>query len=177
AVQGCMGPGGVVTPLDGRQGSTQAPLQVVCGSKRLLACQQTGHTSVPALVYSAEELPEQQAFLLALHDNLGCRVLNAVEKARVLWRLRQEFAVQPAALLQQFCPLLDLPPRAETLHAYCTLATLEDALQAAVVEGILPLDTALWIGVHAAADRQALLQLFTGLKVGSNRAREFATYI
>src|SRR5262249_26050712 len=136
-----------------------------------------GHASVPALVYSAAELPEPQAFLLALHDNLGCRPLNAVEKARILWRLRQEFAVQPATLLQQFCPLLDLPPRAETLHAYCTLATLEDALQAAVVEGTLPLDTALWIGVHAAADRQVLLQLFTGLKVGSNRAREFATYI
>jgi len=168
---------GVLTPVHLRQASAQAPLQVVCGSKRLLACQQTGHTSVPALVYSTAELPEPQAFLLALHDNLGCRVLNAIEKARILWRLRQDFHAQPATLMQEFCPLLDLPPRAETLQAYCSLATLEDALQIAVVEGTLPLDTALWIGAHAAADRQALLQLFTGLKVGSNRAREFATYI
>jgi DNA-directed RNA polymerase specialized sigma24 family protein len=120
---------GVLTPVHLRRPADQSALQVVCGSKRLLACQQTGHTSVPALVYSAAELPEPQAFLLALHDNLGCRVLNAVEKARILWRLRQEFAVQPATLQQQFCPLLDLPPRAETLHAYCALATLEDALQ------------------------------------------------
>ena len=168
---------GVLTPVHLRQASAQAPLQIVCGSKRLLACQQTGHTSVPALVYSAAELPEPQAFVLALHDNLGCRVLNAVEKARILWRLRQEFAVQPATLLQQFCPLLDLPPRAATLQAYCSLATLEEALQAAVVEGSLPLETAVWIGAHAAADRQILLKLFTGLKVGSNRAREFTAYI
>jgi len=168
---------GVLTPLHLRQPSNQVPLQVVCGSKRLLACQQTGHTSVPALVYSASELSEPQAFLLALHDNLGCRLLNAVEKARILWRLRQDFHVQPATLLQEFCPLLDLPPRAETLQAYCSLATLEDALQAAVVEGSLPLETALWIGSYTTEDYQALLQCFTGLKVGSNRAREFTTYI
>ena len=106
---------GVLTPLHLRQPSNQVPLQVVCGSKRLLACQQTGHTSVPALVYSASELSEPQAFLLALHDNLGCRLLNAVEKARILWRLRQDFHVQPATLLQEFCFLLDLLSRAETL--------------------------------------------------------------
>jgi ParB-like chromosome segregation protein Spo0J len=168
---------GVLTPLHLRQPSDQASLQVVCGFKRLLACQQAGHTSVPALVYSAAELPEPQAFLLALHDNLGCRVLNAVEKARILWRLRQDFHAQPATLLQEFCPLLDLPPRAETLQTYWSLATLEDALQAAVVEGTLPLETALWIGTHTIEEQQALLQLFTGLKVGSTRAREFAAYI
>ena len=39
---------GVLTPLHLRQTSEQALLQVVCGSKRLLACQQTGRTSVPA---------------------------------------------------------------------------------------------------------------------------------
>jgi hypothetical protein len=167
---------GVLTPLHLRQPSDQAPLQVVCGSKRLLACQQTGHTGVPALVYSAAELSEQQALLLALHDNLGCRTLNAVEKGRILLRL-QQFHDQPGALLQEFCALLDLPPRAETLATYGRLATLEDALQAAVVEGILPLETALWIGTYTAEDRQALLDLFTGLKVGTNRAREFATYI
>lgn len=168
---------GVLTPLHLRQLSDQAPLQVVCGSKRLLACQQTGHTSVPALVYSAAELPDHQAVLLALHDNLGCRVLNAVEKARFLLRLRQDFTYPPTALLQEFLPLLDLPPRLDTLEAYCTLAALEDALQAAVVEGTLLLETALWIGAHAAEDQQALLGLFTGLKVGQNRARECAAYI
>src|SRR5215467_11450744 len=109
---------GVLTPVHLRQASAQAPLQIVCGSKRLLACQQTGHTNVPALVYSAAELPEPQAFLLALHDNLGCRVLNAVEKARVLLRLRQHFHYQPGTLLQEFCPLLGLPPRLEALEAY-----------------------------------------------------------
>ncbi len=156
---------GVLTPLHLRQPSDQALLQVVCGSKRLLACQHTGHTNVPALVYSAAELSEQQAFLLALHDNLGCRALNAVEKGRILLRLQQHFGYQPDTLLQEFCALLDLPPRAETLETYGRLATLEDSLQAAVVEGSLPLETALWIGAYDVEDRQALLELFTGLKV------------
>jgi hypothetical protein len=167
---------GVLTPLHLRQSSDQALLQVVCGAKRLLACQQSGHTGVPALVYSAAELSEQQALLLALHDNLGCRALNAVEKGRMLLRL-QQLHDQTGTLLREFCALLDLPPRAETLATYGRLAMLEDALQAAVVEGRLPLETALWIDTYSAEDRQALLELFTGLKVGTNRARELATYI
>ena len=167
---------GVLTPLHLRQPSAQAPLQVVCGSKRLLACQQTGHTGVPALVYSAAELSAQQALLFALHDNLGCRTLNAVEKGRMLLRL-QQLHDQTGTLLQECCTLLDLPSRAETLEMYGRLTTLEDALQAAVVEGSLPLETALWIGTYSTEDRQALLALFTGLKVGTNRARELATYI
>jgi ParB-like chromosome segregation protein Spo0J len=176
ALQRSVAHAGVLTPLQLRQPSDRVPLQVVCGSKRLLACQQTGHTSVPALVYSASELSEQQAFLVALYDNLGCRVLNAVEKGRILLRLRH-FGYQPDVLLQEFCVLLDLPPRAESLATYGRLATLEDSLQAAVVEDALPLETALWIGAYAAEDRQALLDLFAGLKVGSNRARECVMYI
>src|SRR2546425_11555401 len=66
---------GVLTPLHLRQPSDQAPLQVVCGSKRLLACQQSGHTSVPALVYSAAEFSHPQAFFPALHAIPRCRAL------------------------------------------------------------------------------------------------------
>lgn len=177
ALQRSVARAGVLTPLHLCQVPGQTQLQVVCGSKRLQACQQAGHTTVPALVYSATELTDEQAFLLAVHDNLGCRMLNAVEKARILRRLRDDFSYSAATLIEVFCPLLDLPPRAETLLAYCTLATLDDALHAAVVDGTLPLDTALWLDQHAPVDRQALLPLFTGLKVGSNRARELATYI
>jgi len=177
ALQRSVAQAGVLTPLHLRRLPGQAPLQVVCGSKRLQACQQAGSTTVPALVHSAAELTDEPAFLLAMHNNLGCRVLNAVEKARILCRLRDNFYYPTATLIEVFCPLLDLPPRAETLEAYCTLTALDDALQAAVVEGTLPLDTALWIGQQTPEDRQALLPLFTGLKVGSNRAREFAVYV
>ena len=168
---------GVVTPLHLRQRSAHAPLQVVCGSKRVLACQQTGHCRVPAQVHKAEALPEEQAFLLSVYDNIGCRTLNAVEKGRILRRLRDDFGYPPSRLVAEFCPLLALPPRPATVEALCTLVTLDDPLQAAVVEGPLPLETALWIGRHVAADREALLRLFTGLKLSSSRAREFATQI
>ena len=168
---------GVLMPLHLRRLSERVQLQVVCGFKRLRICQEAGHTSVPALVYRAAELPAERALLLALHDNLGCRELNPVEKARVLWRLQHDFGYQRPTLIEEFCPLLGLPPRATTLEAYYALANLDDALQAATVEGVLPLETALWIGRHTATDAQALVELFTGLKLGTNRAREFATWI
>src|SRR5437867_13120498 len=76
---------GVLTPLHLGQPADQAALQVVCGSKRLLACQQSGHTSMRALVYSAGELSEPQAFLLGLRDTRDWRVLNAVGHARFRW--------------------------------------------------------------------------------------------
>ena len=168
---------GVLTPLHLRRPAESAPLQLVAGFKRLRAAKQAGQTTVPALVHEADELSEHQAFLLAVHDNLACRPFNAVEKARILRRLREDFQVPDVTLTDQVCPLLDLPPRAGTLRAYCTLATLDDALQAATVENALPVDVAVWVGGLDAADRQAVLPLFAGLQLGSNRAQECAAYI
>ena len=168
---------GVLTPLHVRRANESAPFQLVAGSKRLCAAQQAGQARVPALIHEADELSEQQAFLLAVHDNLACRPFNTVEKARILRRLRHDFQYPDTTLTEQFCPLLDLPPRADTLEAYCSLATLDDALQAATVESGLPVDVALWVGGLDAADRQAMLPLFASLQLGSNRAQECAAYI
>lgn len=168
---------GVLTPLHLRRVAERAPLQVVCGTKRLQVCQQTGRHTVPALVHSATDLLEEQAFLLAVYDNLGSRPLNAVEKGRILRRLRDSFHYAPARLREEFCPLLDIPPLLESIEAYCTLTTLAEALQAAVVAERLPLDIAGWIGQQTPEDRQTLCLLFTGLKLGTNRAREFAAAI
>ncbi len=166
---------GVLSPVHLRQPSPQAPLQVVSGWKRCLASQRAGQTQVPALVYSAAALSPQQACLVALHDHLGGRVLNAVEKGRLLVCLLQQGHYPPEHVRREFCPLLGLPPRAETLATYSTLVTLHDALQTGVVEGTMPLETALWIGAYPPPDQEALLGLFTGLTMGLNRARECAT--
>lgn len=168
---------GVLTPLHLRRVTDAGGLQVVCGFKRLQACLGNGLQRIPALLYDSSVLSDEQAFLLAVYDNLGCRVLNAVEKGRILRRLQDTFHYEAPRLIEEWCPRLDLPRRADTLEAYGTLVTLDDALQRAVVEGSLPLETALWIGHHAAADRPTLLALFTGLKLGYNRARECATLI
>jgi len=168
---------GVLTPVHLRQRAEHAPLQVVCGRKRLLACQHTGCPSVPALVHQVEALSDLQAWLLVLHDNLGCRQLNVVEKGRLLLHLRPYAPTQPATWLHDVCRLLELPPRDETLETYCRLAVVPEPLQTAVVEEGLPVETALWISTHAAVDGSALQELFTRLKVGTNRARELATYL
>lgn len=168
---------GVLVPLHLWRPQAPAPLQLVAGSKRLRAARQAGHATVPALVHEAGELTEEQGFLLAVHDNLACRAFNAVEKARVLRRLRVDFQYRDEPLMKGFCPLLDLPPRADVLEAYCALATLDEALQAATVEHALPVSVALWVGALDTADRQAVLPLFTTLQLGSKRAQECAAHI
>jgi hypothetical protein len=166
---------GVLTPLHLRVLNGRQPLQLVSGWKRLLACQQAGRQQVPALVYGVGELSDEAALLLAVHDNLGCRDLNAVEKGRVLQHLRQRFHYPIDALVKTWCPRLDVAPRLDALEAHCTLTTLDETLQHAVITNTLPLETALWIGRQEAVDREVLLPLFGNLKLGQNRAREFVT--
>lgn len=168
---------GVVTPLHLRRLPGRQALQVVCGFQRVYVCRDVGQTKVPALIHSAAALPDEQAFLLTVHENLGCRPLNVVEIGRVLWRLQHEFAYQASTLLEELCPLLGVPPRHDTLAMYGAFVVLDAPLQAATVEGRLAMSTALWIGAHEGVDRQGLVRLFTELKLGSNRAREFMAYI
>lgn len=175
ALQRSIAHAGVLTPLHLRGLAGCERLQLVSGWKRLLACQQTGHLRVPALVYDVGELSDESALLLAVHDNLGCRSLNAVEKGRVLQQLRQRFHHAVDELVKTWCPQLEIAPRVDALEAYCTLVTLDEALQEGVVDNTLPLETALWIGRQEAPDREVLLPLFAELKLGQNRAREFVS--
>lgn len=168
---------GVVTPVQLRSLPGREALQIVCGFQRVHVCREVGQTTVPALIHSAAEFPDEQAFLLAVHENLGCRPLNVVETGRALWRLQHEFGYQVSTLLQEFCPLLGVPPRRDTLAMYEAFVVLDEPLQAATVEGRLAMSTALWIGEHEEGDRQELARLFTEVKLGSNRAREFIAYI
>lgn len=177
ALQRSVADTGVLTPLHLRSIEGREQLQLVSGWKRLLACQQTGHRQVPALVYDVSELSDEAALLLAVHDNLGCRSLNAVEKGRVLQQLRERFDYATDELVKTWCPRLEIAPRTETLEAYCTLITLDEALQDGVIANALPLETALWIGQLEAADRHVLLPLFTEFKLGQNRGREFINLI
>ncbi len=177
ALQRSIAAAGVLTPLHLRALDGREPLQLVSGWQRLLACQQTGRLQVPALVYAAGELSDEAALLLAVHDNLGCRPLNAVEKGRVLQRLRTRFGYRVDELVKTWCPRLEIALRPDALEAHCTLTTLDEALQDGVVANALSLETALWIGGQEAADRAVLLPLFADLKLGQNRAREFVNLI
>jgi hypothetical protein len=168
---------GVLTPLHLRALQGRELLQLVSGWKRLLACQQTGRKQVPALVYEVGELSDEAALLLAIHDNLGCRTLNAVEKGRVLQQLRERFHYPADELVKTWCPRLDVAPRLDAIEALCTLITLDEALQHAVIANTLPIETALWIGRQGVSDRELLQTLFTTLKLSQNRAREFVTLI
>ena len=168
---------GVLTPVHLRRPATPGRLQLICGFKRLVACQNTAQRRVPALVHNADALSAEQAFLLALHDNLGCRRFNAVEKGRLLKRLRDDYHYDLEVLAQHICPLLQLPPRPSSVALYADLATLDEPLKNAIVAENLSLETAVWIGHHTATDRQVLLDLFAGLRLGRNRARQFASMI
>jgi hypothetical protein len=177
ALQRSIAHAGVLTPLHLRALDGRERLQLVSGWKRLLACQQTEHLHVPALVYEVGELSDESALLLAVYENLGCRSLNAVEKGRVLQRLREWFHYPDDELVKTWCPRLEIAPRLDGLEAHCTLTTLDEALQDGVIANTLPLETALWIGRQEAPDREVLLPLFTDLKLGQNRAREFVSLI
>lgn len=177
ALQRSIADAGVLTPLHLRALGGRDKLQIVSGWKRVVACRETGHTHVPALIHEAGELSDEAAFLLAVQENVGCRAFNAVEKGRVLQQLRQQFQYPVDELVKTWCPRLDVMPRLSAFEAHCMLTTLNESLQEAVVAGNLPLEAALWMGQQASADREVLQSMFTQLKLGQNRTREFVTLI
>jgi hypothetical protein len=74
---------------------------------------------------------------LALWDNLSHRQLDALEKARVLFKLQNVFGVSGDTLLGVFLPLLGLMPHGSVLRSYIALNGVRPGLRRCLLEGRL----------------------------------------
>ena len=84
---------GVMQPIVVRQ--TGRDFELVVGERRWRASQRAGLSDMPAIV---RDLDDQQVAALALIENIQREQLTAIEQARALARMRDEFSMDQAAL-------------------------------------------------------------------------------
>lgn len=120
---------GVVQPLLVRPSGVQGQFEIVAGERRWRAAQRAGLETVPALV---RDLSDQEALALALVENLQRADLNAMEEARGLQRLVDEFGLTHAEVAERvgrsragvsnLIRLLELPDEIQALVASGSLS-------------------------------------------------------
>ena len=84
---------GVMQPVVVRQ--TVRGYELIAGERRWRASQRVGITQVPAIV---RDLDDQQVAALALIENIQREQLTAIEQARALARMRDQFSMDQTAL-------------------------------------------------------------------------------
>jgi len=84
---------GVMQPIVVRQNS--GGYELIAGERRWRAGQRAGLTDLPAIV---RDLDDQQVAALALIENIQREQLTAIEQARALARMRDEFSMDQTAL-------------------------------------------------------------------------------
>lgn len=114
------------------------PLRVlVCGFRRIQALRRLGKNQVLARILSEESRSPAGFLELALWDNLSHRQLDPLEKARVLFKLRDIGGMPNPVLVKVYLPLLGLMPHESVLHAYISLHGARPGLRRCLAEGRL----------------------------------------
>jgi ParB/RepB/Spo0J family partition protein len=145
--------------------------RIVCGYKRLLVLEELGFEKVIAHLVSAED--ELKLFLRGLHENLGTRPLNVVEKSLALDKLAGQFRLSREEMLKDHLPALGLGSDPKTLDLYLSLARLEESIKQDLAAGKISIATAQQLLTLSPEDRLAFGELLTALVLGKNLQREF----
>ncbi len=115
--------------------------KIVCGFRRLRALRQLNRPGALARVLTEKAFSAAGIFGFALWDNLSHRSLNPLEKARVLFKLKNAFAVSKSLIVRIYLPLLRLMPNESVLQAHLALHVIHPELRQCMIEDRLTLSS------------------------------------
>jgi hypothetical protein len=132
--------------------------QIVCGFRRLQALKQLNRRGALARILDDRTIDSRKAFDVALWENLSHRQFSPLEKARVLFKLRNLFKTSEHEIVQRYLPCLGLKPHQSVLHTYLRLNGLHAGPRKCFAEGKLTLSSmeSLAEMPHAVQERLAL---------------------
>jgi len=147
---------------------------VVCGFRRIAACQSLGLSRIPARVLEPKT-DKWTCVLMAIADNSLQRPLNLIETSRALVLLS---GVYPASDdLRQAAGALGLPDNFSAMHKLRQLSGLAPEIQEGVLSNVLSMAMALDLGQLEKSCGIGLSTLFGYLKLGLNKQREILTML
>lgn len=145
--------------------------KLVIGVKRAFACRKLSWKEAPAVIL--QDKSKEELLWYSLHEQVGGRALNAVEKSRVLQRFAELWEGDLERLQRDVCPLLGLPPTIEAVESYLFLHEMPEEQQRELAEGRLtPQHTDLLRPLRPDDRRYAAEKLFGGHRVSLQEARE-----
>jgi ParB family chromosome partitioning protein len=97
-------------------------LILVSGWKRVRACRALLLSPIP--VFVEEDKDDLELFSIAVYENTSNRTLSIVEKAGILAR-QQGFGAPQDELIRRTLPLLGIPPTAEYLQIFMSVAGMD----------------------------------------------------
>jgi hypothetical protein len=145
---------------------------IVCGFRRGRALKQLGYSRIPVRILSEETHEKTRLFELALWDNLSHRQLNPLEKARVIYKLREVCGVASEILIKIYLPLLGLTPHESVLHAYLTLHPVGRGLRQCLADGRLTLSSVETLSKTPDSAQDAFASLMTQIRLSASSQKK-----
>jgi ParB/RepB/Spo0J family partition protein len=168
---------GLLQPIIVREKLGGSCCQVVCGFKRLTACEQLGLKEIEAFSYRESALGDLEGFHMALHENLTTRGLNLIEKSMVIDKLIHQFGVSKEPIARDYMPMLGLQPSLRVLGVVSQLVRLLDEIKRYIVEEKVSLENASQLLEFSPEDQAEIGRLVSKLKLGENKLKEVLTFL
>jgi ParB family chromosome partitioning protein len=126
---------GVINPPSLRRNGDK--YQIVCGWRRIKACQRLGYDEIPSIVYEMDELSDEGCLKFVLYENQ--RRLNEIDKAELLLKFKRLCDLNDNELIQKVLPLFGIGATRKNLERYMSLTGLESEItEACYTEKISP---------------------------------------
>lgn len=167
---------GIVEPVHLRH-TSDGSYQIVCGYKRILACQELNRQTLPALIFEHNDLSPLQAFLHNLHDNVFSRPFNAIEKAIIVHKLHNMYGTNEDDLVNNYLPLLGEARSYKLLHQFFAINQIIEPMKEHIVKTDITPQNAARIAEFSPTTQQALLNVLKPIRPNANKLNELLAMI
>ena len=140
---------------------------IVCGWKRLLACEKLSFSEVPVVILNEEN--DLKVFNTAVFENASFRRFTWLERAEILSKWRR-FKVREITVIKELMPCLDIPPTREYLDLFRSISGLDDSIKKVIAHNRMDLKTLADFVKLDPSSRRYILPLL--LSLSQNKQRE-----
>jgi hypothetical protein len=143
-------------------------MAIVCGFRRIRALRQLGICRSLARILSSEDFDTTKAFEMALWDNVSHRELNPLEKARVLFKLKNVCGMPDEKITGIYLPILGLAPNANVLRSYLSLHEIHSGLRQCLTDGRLTHASLEYMTEMSSSPQESIASLMSRIRLSAS---------
>jgi hypothetical protein len=151
----------------------ESPYTIVCGFRRMHALRQLGASRVLARIMEGNDRDLLGAFNMAVWDNLSHRKFDPLEKARVLYKLRDDFDVPDEVIMKDYLPVMDLAPHEQVLRNYFMLAKSHQGSKNHFKAGRLTLSSMEYLAEMPVSSQASIASVFDNIQLSAGLQKKF----